>query len=46
MSIVKLKNNNPYEKAKANTRTPNSRQGEAFIYNRNYRLHTRDGLFV
>ena len=37
--------NNLCEKAKTDMRTPNSRQGGIFIYNRNSRFHTRDGLF-
>ena len=37
--------NNLCKKAKADARTPNSRQGDIH-YNRNGRFHTRDGLFV
>ena len=46
MSIVNLKI--ICEKAKADTvtRTSNSSRGGTFIYNRNDRFHTRDGLFM
>ena len=38
--------NNLCEKAKADTRTPNSRPERDIHYNRNVRFHTRDGLYV
>ena len=42
MSIVQFKNNLG-EKAKADTRTPDSRPGRDIHYNKNDRFHTTDG---